>query len=138
MKKQHLISFATLFLFLVVASLNYVEAAAVNPTPGGIVGKSLCEGYSDCDYAKFLELIGRVFKNLVWIALPLATLGIGISGVYIIFGGASESQRTRGKEIFWDSIIGFVIVLAAWLIIRTILIELGVPDNSPLLKLLGS
>lgn len=97
-----------------------------------------CTGFEDCDYQKFLDLIGKVFRFLVMIAVPLATLGIGIGGVYMIFGSASESERTKGKEIFWDSIIGLVIVVAAWLIVRTILIGLGADVASPnLLKILG-
>ena len=110
-------------LVLLVMSLGGVHAAGPGESNFGPL--QTCKGFSDCNFSKFLELIGKVFKYLVWISVPLATLGIGIGGVYMIWGGVSESERTRGKEIFWDSIVGFVIVVAAFLIVKTILIHLG-------------
>lgn len=128
-------------ILTLVLVLSYGSASAANPFPDGLVNcdssfKSTAgeggtrEPVSNvCDYQAFLDLIGVIFTWLVWISVPLATLGIGIGGVHMIWGGASETQRTRGKEIFWDSIIGFVIVVAAWLLVRTMLTYLGVPTT---------
>ena len=129
--KKHAIILGALTLVL-FGGVTLVMAQVADPGP-----LTVCEsGFSDpklvgpaqriCDFQAFLELVGKVFKYLVWISVPLATLGIGIGGFMMIFGGASESQVTRGKEIFWDSIIGFVIVVAAFIIVKTILVGLGV------------
>jgi uncharacterized membrane protein len=129
-KRAIIVGALTLVLF---CGATYVLAAADDGT-GPL---KTCDGFADCDFQKFMDLIGKVFKWLVWISVPLATLGIGIGGLHLIFGGASEGERARGKTIIWDSIIGFVIVVAAWLIVRTILSGLGVV-NPEILNLFGS
>ncbi len=129
MKRYKTVLLVALLIFVALLSINGVYAADDGTGP-----LTTCKGFSDCDFQKFMDLIGKVFKWLVWISVPLATLGIGIGGLHLIFGGASEGERARGKTIIWDSIIGFVIVVAAWLIVRTILVGLGV-TNADILNL---
>lgn len=73
------------------------------------------------------------FNYLVMIAVPLAILGIGIGALYMIVGAGSETNRSKGKEIVFDSIIGLVIVSASWLIINLVITGLGATGfNNPL------
>jgi hypothetical protein len=68
-------------------------------------------------------------KNLVdWglkIALPLAVLGIVISGIlYMVSAGNSKLIETA-KTGLWAGLIGFTIVLAAWLIVNVVITMLS-------------
>lgn len=77
-----------------------------------------------CTYQDFLTLLGRLFNYLMVLAVPLAILGIGVGALYMIMGASGEG-RTKGKDIIFDSIIGLVVAIAAWLIINTVITILG-------------
>ncbi|MEK7535823.1 MAG: pilin [Patescibacteria group bacterium] len=82
-------------------------------------------GPEPCKLSEFLTLLTRIFDYLIVLVVSLAILGIGIGGAYMIIGGASEGQRTEGKSIMFASIWGLVIAVAAWVIVNTILVNLG-------------
>ena len=88
----------------------------------------------ECTLKDFFSLLGRFVDFIFKIGLPLAVLGIGVSGVMLIVGSASEKTHGMAKEAFWASIWGLVIILAAWLIINTILLKLGAKGFTNLLK----
>jgi len=87
-----------------------------------------------CTFKDFWQLLSNIFGFLIILVVPLAILGIGIGGVYMILGSANESQRTQGKEIFWASVIGLILAAASWVIVNTILTSLGATGFSNPLK----
>lgn len=87
-----------------------------------------CEG-SDCHWENLLALIRRVSGYLITIAVPVAGGIIAIAGMYLVFNPANESKRTEAKKILWGAVIGLLIVLAAHVIIKTVLDSLEVPKE---------
>lgn len=82
----------------------------------------------DCDYDKFLLLIGKIFQFLtIDLAVPLATAAIVYGGIVLVISGTNEGRRNQAKSIITYAVWGLVIALAAWVIIRTIMVELKVP-----------
>ena len=99
------------------------------PTPkstGGIVPACGKPGLPACDFNMLLELINNVINYLLFvIATPLVALILVYVGwLYLSSGGNSENIG-KAKRIFGNVILGYVIGLAAWLIIKTILISVG-------------
>ena len=82
-------------------------------------------GSEPCGYKDFIVLLVTVFNYLIYLVVPLSILGIGVGGLYMIFGSSNEAQRTQGKDILWYSIFGLVVAAAAWVIVNTILVGLG-------------
>jgi hypothetical protein len=88
-------------------------------------------GYCDpCDFNMVMNIINKIITFvLITLATPLfALIIIYTAWLYLSAGGSSENV-TKAKKIFKNAIIGYIIALAAWLIVRTILSSLGVTDT---------
>lgn len=79
-----------------------------------------------CDFNSLMTLINSVINFLlITLATPLfALILIYVGWLYLSSGGSSENV-TKAKKILKNAFIGYVIALAAWLIVKTILTTLG-------------
>lgn len=112
------IIFITVFAIIFSWSLpiSYIWSAGVTST--GIV--PVCEG-DNCDFQDFLQLLDSVFNYIVLIAVPLASVAIAYAGIILVTARDDSGKRNEAKGILWAAILGLVIVLAAWLIVNTVL-----------------
>jgi hypothetical protein len=79
-----------------------------------------------CDWDALMNLINNIINFLLfYLAAPLAALAICYAGFLLLTGGANEHNRTQAKHIIMNVIVGYIIGLAAWIIIKTILTWLG-------------
>lgn len=79
--------------------------------------------YSDpCDFNMVITLINTVISFvLIDLATPIfALIIIYVAWLYLSDMGSSENV-TKAKKILKNAVIGYVIALAAWLIVKTIL-----------------
>ena len=79
-----------------------------------------------CD---FNSLLGGVNKFINFVLITLATplfalILIYVGWLYLSAGGSSENV-TKAKQILKNALIGYIIALAAWLIVKTILTALN-------------
>lgn len=108
---------------------------------GGIVpdcnktGDTTVDGYylrftNPCDFGMLVSLINRFIKFLiVYFATPLAAIIFAYAGfTYITSGGSSEKAK-HAKAMIMKVFVGYIVALAAYLIINTILAGLGFPSN---------
>lgn len=84
-------------------------------------------GYSDpCDFNALLKLINNVIAFLLFvIATPFIALILVYAGWLYLSSSASPKNIETAKTIFKNAILGYVLALAAWLIIKTIMTSLG-------------
>lgn len=55
-------------------------------------------------------------------AVPIAAIMFAYAGfIMVTAGGESSSAKTKAKDIFLNTLIGLVLALAAWLIIKLLL-----------------
>ncbi len=115
------------------------EGAGLSPTSPDTNGPSDIGGASSkgsdlvpacpvggCGFNELMELINKVINFLLFkIAMPLAALIFAYAGFLLITAGGDPSKVTKAKAIIRNLLIGFVIALAAWLIVNTILSTLG-------------
>lgn len=79
-----------------------------------------------CDFEDAMQLINNIIKFLLfYFATPLAGLALAYAGGSIILSGGSSEKITKAKKIIKNVIIGYIIALAAWLIVKTIFTTLG-------------
>lgn len=100
----------------------------------GIVSDSDCNtkldsngGFSDpCGFDVLLTLVNNFINYLlVYLATPIfALIIVYVAWLYLSDMGSSENIK-KAKTIFKNAIIGYVIILSAWLIVKTILTSLG-------------
>jgi len=90
---------------------------------GGLVPDCPSTG---CGFNELMKLINTVITFLLFtLATPLfALILIYVGWLYLSAGGSSENV-TKAKKILKNALIGYVIALAAWLIVKTILVTLG-------------
>ena len=89
-------------------------------------------GYSNpCGFAMVITLINNLINFItLTIATPLfAIIIIYVGWLYLSSGGSSENV-SKAKTILKNVVIGYVIILAAWLIVNTILSALGFTGDS--------
>ena len=117
--------FITAFALIFSWSLpiSYIWSAA--PSDIGIV--PVCEG-DNCDFQDFLQLLDNVFETILWLAVPLASVAIAYAGIILVTATNDSGKRSEAKGILWAAILGLVIVLAAYLIVNTVLNTLVEPE----------
>jgi hypothetical protein len=79
-----------------------------------------------CNFVYVIKLINNIIKFLLFaIAGPLAALGLIYAGFQLLTSGGSSEAKTKAKSIIKNIIIGYIVALAAWLIINTIFVTFG-------------
>ena len=86
-----------------------------------------------CNICHLFELIDNILEFVMFKFVPvLAGLMLVIGGIWFYFSGASEENKRRAKAILTSVVIGIVLVLAAWIIVNTILVETGIVEDGSL------
>lgn len=95
-----------------------------------------------CGYKQFLELIANVIRYALIIIGPIVAIIAMFSGAMIMFLGSKSdpsmdvmNKLRQYKAWFFRAGIGLLIILSAWIIVATILRELGVKPEYVLLDL---
>ncbi len=79
-----------------------------------------------CDFTYVMLLINNIIEFLLfYLATPLAGLALCYAGWLMLFSGGSSEKLTKAKAIIKNVVIGYIIALAAWLIVSTIFKQLG-------------
>jgi hypothetical protein len=79
-----------------------------------------------CGFDHIFELINNIVNFLLFtLALPLAAILFAYAGFLFMFSGMQPEQRTKAKKIFGNVAFGFILAVAAWVIVHTILTILG-------------
>lgn len=111
--------------FVAVFSLPILVFAAggIVPECGEVVNGEITK---QCDFNYLLELVNNVINfALVTLATPLfALILIYVAWLYLSDMGSAENV-TKAKHILKNALIGYLIALAAWLIVKTILASVG-------------
>lgn len=122
------------YLLFVAFTPILAGAASVIPCTGSDVGPPQGETRSadappvkKCTFADYVTLGNNIINFLLFrFAAPFATLLFMWAGFLFMFKSSSAGEVTKAKGIFWNVVIGFVVALAAVLIIKVILAGLMV------------
>lgn len=101
-----------------------------NPGPDGIV-----TGDEQCDFEDLILLINNIIEWIIIFAISVSALLFAYAGFLYITAGGKESQISRAHNIFKNAAIGFIISVAAYLIVWTITTAL-VGEDSDILQFL--
>jgi hypothetical protein len=113
--KKITISFLV-FLILIIPALSLAD---------GLVP---CDNTTQpCDFNAFMALINTVIHFILFsMVIPIAAIMFAYAGFLMVTaGGEAAGARTKAKSIFFNVVLGLIIAVAAFLIIRTILFILG-------------
>ena len=119
--KQFLISALisiSIFLVLVVPVLSL---AADSSTSTGLVPCT-----TGCSFKDLLTLVNNIINFILKdMVIPIAAIMFAYAGFELVTSGGSTEKRGIANRVFTDTVLGLVIALAAWLIIKLILSTLG-------------
>ena len=105
--------------FILVTPFIYLQAQAplVNSSCGQISGGKLNK---ECDFQDFLDLVNRILNWIIIISVPVATGVIAWAGFLYMTTGIAETKN-KAKEILKKVFWGLIFILAAWIIVKTII-----------------
>ena len=109
--------------FLLVLILPFLTYAA---DPPGLVkcgtygadGKTINKM---CDFNDLIGLINDIIKWIIGISGVIFTISAIYGGFLYMTSGDKPANKDKAKSILWSTLIGFVIILVAWLIVYTLL-----------------
>ncbi len=118
-----------LFVF---GMLFFVSTDAVH-AQGFSTNLIVCDGVNvPCTFNSLVQL-GRNFVNLLIVySVPIAVISFTYAGFLLLTSQGNAGAVSKARGIFLDTAIGFMIVLAAWLIVSAITGSLLDPIYNPL------
>ncbi len=111
---------SVLFFFL-IGAVVFVPLALADTHGGGDVSLPDPLGGKD-----FITVLQQIVNFLILVAIPITALMIIYGAYQIMFAGGDTEKVTTGKRTILYTIVGFVIILLAWSIIKIIQNILGV------------
>jgi len=102
---------------MLILSILLFPTIAFGQDPGGLV---TCSG-PDCNFCTFVSLVDGLIAWLFGFLVLAAILILVVAGFKLVVSAGNPSAMTAAKGMISNVIIGFVIVMAAWLIVDTML-----------------
>jgi hypothetical protein len=119
MKNKNLLKIFILtlfFLILIFSIFSFVQAQDTGLVPCTV----------NCGFNEFLTLINKVTNFfLVYLAIPVIAVMFAYAGFELAISSGDTEKKTKAKKIFFNVIIGLVLVASSWVIINTILKTVG-------------
>jgi hypothetical protein len=102
---------------------------------GGLI---TCDGIEEeCDFEKLLLAVNKIIQFIVFvIGIPIVTLIFAYAGFLMVTSGGNPSKKDEAKSLIGNAVVGLIVLLGAWIIVRTVLVVFGY--TGPLLGILGA
>ena len=122
--KAHLLAFLVLLAVAIPAVSLAQQAGSAKLIPCSIEN-----AFTECTFEKLFgiyggandSLFGRVYKFIVFkLAVPVATIAILVAGLMMATSQGDPGKRGKAKTILQYAVVGLIITLASYLIIKTI------------------
>jgi len=121
MKKIVLAIFVFLFL-----TVGQAQAAGLVPCGDDLNGNGTIDPGEQCSFCDFFKMVDKILDFVLVRMVPVvAVLMLVIGGGMLFFAGADPGMLTRAKSLITSTLIGLVIIFAAFLIVGTILSAIG-------------
>lgn len=105
---------------LAVFAQGIVPCGNVNPATGHFDQPNAGTPYHPCRFTDFIALARNVINFLIALGVVAAAAGFAYAGYLYITAMGSEEKIRRAHSIFYKVVLGFVFMLSAWLIARTL------------------
>jgi hypothetical protein len=120
------------FLFSIVFGFSMLLVFPVASYAAGIVP---CDGVAVgggviCQTCHFIELGSNILNWIVGIMATVCAVVIAVAGLKMATAGGDAGAVSSAKEMIKNAIVGFIILLAAWLIVDTVM-RVFVGDQIP-------
>ena len=114
-----------LLLVLILPVLSLAAATGKDAIGDGLIncGNTVTNGVfkNPCDFSDFIKLINDIINWIIGLATVIFTISAVYGGFLYTTSGMNPGNKEKAKSILWSTLIGFVIILVAWVVIYTIL-----------------
>lgn len=94
-------------------------------TGASSTGLVACSG-AECDFNALITTIDNVVNFLIFvIGFPIAAIIFAWAGILMITSGGSTSKRDQAKKLAGRVVVGLILALLSWIIIKTLLTVFG-------------
>ncbi len=100
-----------------IALLLFILPTDVATAQSGFV---MCDG-TDCSACDFVELLNLLIIWLFGIVFVIFAVLMTVAGFGLVTSGGNQSALDAAKSKFTNGIIGIIIMMAAWIIVDTLL-----------------
>jgi hypothetical protein len=110
-----------IFSLLIVIIIPVFVRAADPIIPKGSCGETLPGGgvNRECGYEDLIKLVNNIIDWIIIISAPVAAGVFAWAGITYMTTGVAD-QKSYAKSMMTKVFIGFVVILAAWIIVTTI------------------
>ncbi len=121
--------FVPSLLFLLVGIVKAEDSGGIQKlVPCGNGG-----GQSDCTFIDLFILINNTIHFLIFnIGILVATIVIIAAGILYVFYPYKPGNISLAKNMFWAAIGGLVIMMAAYVIVKFVVMGLVGPSTNPI------
>jgi hypothetical protein len=89
------------------------------PTYSGSGTTTVIKGI--CTFSDAIDTINRIINWIISIAGVIFAVSCIYGGFLYMTSGDKPANKEKAKSILWNTLVGFVIILTAWVIVYTIL-----------------
>ncbi len=104
-------------LFMLLVAISPALVFAQSGIPSQIVP---CNGV-DCTVCSLATLAQRVLNFGIYFSVFVAAILFAWAGLKMLTNRGNVSEVTKAKGIFWNVLVGLTGILAAWLLVDTIM-----------------
>lgn len=109
--------------FFIIA---FVPQLAFGQDSAGLV---TCNG-PDCNFCSLMQMADNIIQFLFVILVLAAVLSLVIAGFRLVTSQGNPGAMERAKKMVSNILIGFVIILSAWLIVDTVIKAIANRDGN--------
>jgi hypothetical protein len=102
---------------VIVALFFFVPVIVFGQDPEGLV---TCSG-PDCNFCTFVTMVDKVISFIFTLMVLGAVLMMVFAGFKLVVSQGDEHAMGEAKSMITNVVVGFVIVMSAWLIVDTMM-----------------
>lgn len=124
-----LFAFGSLFLSATLLPTQVSAQYEYNPNDVAVSGIISC--YNECDFSDIFRTVNNIIYFLITIVfIPVVVIMFMYAGYTYITAGGDSKKVVKVRSLLKHIVLGMVIILCAWLIVRTFMSVL-VRDTGP-------
>lgn len=87
-------------------------------------------GQQSCSFEDLIKLVNNIIDFLIFLVAPIIMVFVLLwAGLLILTSGGSSEKISQAKGMIFKAIIGMVIAMSAWLIVKYVMVTLGYNDS---------
>ncbi len=118
-----------IFLIIFLTSITLLVVFPIMVQGAGGIVPDCQNADGGCTWGDFILLINKFIDFLFYIAGALAAISFAYAGFLYLTSMGSPEQIKKAKSIFGKVVLGLIIALAAWLIVKVILSAVGLKQG---------